>query len=325
MARGSGSHCALTCKIVLPFALTLAACGTDEGASGPTPTASPSPTSSPTQNPAISVTQFGFAAIACDHDDPFDTDPKTDFSDEVAGFSNFNQVCPTGDLAIDRDRLVATAQFYDPLYYIEPVFFDPATGSARPQTEANNLWQGVRQAIADSQIDTARITFYLFDEPTLRGIAHGDLAPFANQIKQTYPDSKILLIEAFSDTTPPVVPDFVDLWGFNAYTIRDPAAEPRYTSYLDQAAAQLRSDQALVLVGDGIHTPFHANAGLSQADMAEVARNYFALAESRNDVAALLVYTWAGGIDNNQERGVRDLPVEVQDQWRAIGTEILTR
>lgn len=311
----------------LALALALTACGADEAPPAPTSTATPTPTptATATPTPSISVTQFGFAAIACDHDDPFDTGPKTDFSDEVAGFTNLNQVCPTGDVATDRDRLAAAAQSYNPLYYIEPVFFDAATGAPRSQADADALWQGVQRAITDSQIDPARITFYLFDEPTLRGVALDDLAPFAQQIRQVYPSSKILLIEAFSETVDPVVPDFVDLWGFNAYTVRDPGAEPRYTGFLDRAAAQLRDGQALVLIGDGIHTPFHTNAGLSQADMAEVARNYFALAEARDDVAAMLVYTWAGGIDNNQERGVRNLPVEVQDQWRTIGGEIVSR
>lgn len=305
---------------ILGWMLILTACGMDESAAtstlGPTPT--PAPPSSVT-----TLSQFGFAAVVCDHDDPFDSADKTDYSDEVAGFTNLNQVCPTGIVATDTNRLIASANEFDPLLYIEPVFFDPSTGTARPTDQAQALWEGITQSIANSGVDPARIVFYLFDEPTLRGVALADLAPVATQIRAAYPASKILLVEAFSASSDPIVPDYVDLWAFNAYTVPDPAAEPLYTDYLDAAAAQLRDDQALVIIGDGIYTPFHANAGLSEEDMAQVARNYFNFAQSRNDVAALLVYSWAGGIDSDVERGTRNLPASVQNEWRAIGNAIV--
>ena len=302
--------------------LALTSCGTDEtgGSSGSAPISSPAPTPAPAP---VVLSQFGFAAVACDHDDPFDGDPKTDYSDEVAAFSNLNQVCLTGQGDIDTARLADTAQSYDPLLYIEPAFFDLGTGTPHPPDVAETLWTNVRQSITNSGIDPERIVFYLSDEPTLRGVALADLEPVASQIRSAYPMAKILLIEAYTATEAPVVPAYVDLWGFNAYTVPDPNAEPLYTDYLDAASAQLRDGQALVIVGDGIHTPFHANAGLSETDMAAVAANYLNLARSRDDVAALLVYTWAGGIDNDQERGVRNLPAAVQDQWRAIGNSIL--
>jgi hypothetical protein len=40
-------------------------------------------------------------------------------------------------------------------------------------------------------------------------------------------------------------------------------------------------------------------------------------------VAGMLGYTWAGGIDNLEERGVRDLPDSVIDAHREIGRAIL--
>lgn len=302
--------------------IALTSCGMDEtgSASGPAPISSSTP--APTPTPVV-LSQFGFAAIACDHDDPFDNDGKTDYSDEVAGFSNLNQVCLTGQGDIDTARLADTAQSYDPLLYIEPAFFDLGTGAPHPPDVAEALWTSVQQSITGSGVDPARIVFYLSDEPTLRGVALADLEPAATQVRSAYPTSKILLIEAYTATDAPVIPAYVDLWGFNAYTVPDPGAEPLYTDYLDAASAQLRDGQALVILGDGIHTPFHADAGLSETDMAAVAVNYLNLARSRDDVAALLVYTWAGGVDNDQERGVRNLPLAVQDQWRAIGNSIV--
>ena len=246
-----------------------------------------------------------------------------DYSDEVASFTNLNQVCPTGDVATDAARLAHIAQSFDPLYYIEPAFFDAVNGSPRPAAEAAVLWQGVQDAITQSGIDPSRITFYLFDEPTLRGVELSVVEGFADQIRSIYPEAKLLLIEAFSATEDPVVPHFVDLWGFNAYTVRAPADDIGYLGFLEAASAQLSNKQSLVLIGDGIHTQFHTARGISQADMAEVASNYAALAASRDDIAALLVYTWAGGIDSMDERGVRNLPLEVQNRWADIGREIL--
>lgn len=47
--------------------------------------------------------------------------------------------------------------------------------------------------------------------------------------------------------------------------------------------------------------------------MSQVANNYYALAQSREDISAIIGYTWAGGIDNLQEKGVRNLPDNVID------------
>jgi hypothetical protein len=36
---------------------------------------------------------FGYVAVACGHDDPFDVAAKTDDADEVAGFTKANHLC----------------------------------------------------------------------------------------------------------------------------------------------------------------------------------------------------------------------------------------
>ena len=122
---------------------------------------------------------------------------------------------------------------------------------------------------------------------------------------------------------PPPIPASVDYWGFDAYAVRDPGAEPLYTAFLNAARRGLRPGQRLFLVLDAQHTPVHAKEGLTAEDMAGVALATYAFAAAQGDVAGMLGYTWAGGIDNLEERGLRDLPDSVIAVHREIGWAIL--
>jgi hypothetical protein len=133
----------------------------------------------------------------------------------------------------------------------------------------------------------------------------------------------MMVIDAYDPGGPPPVPPQIDYWGFDAYAVPDPGAEPLYTDYLDRARAGMTADQHLVLVMDAMHTPVHADAGISEAGMTGVARAYYDLAVKRGDVAAILAYSWAGGIDGPWEKGVRDLPPEVRAAHEQIGRAIL--
>lgn len=312
-----------------PFAILVAAvlamtgCGSDD-ASPPSPVPGGGTVSTPpAPNPMLQ--SFGFAAIDCDLDDPFDGDGTTDFSAEVSGFSNANQVCPTGDETIDAARLQAAAASFTPVFTVEPVFFENTSAGARPFAGRDVLWEQIKRSIAQSEVDPAQIIFYLVDEPFLRGLTQAQVEDAAGIIAADFPDSPILLIQAYSGTSDPIVPASVDIWGFNAYAIPDPLAEPLYTGFLDRAVAQFSAGQSLAIVGDGIHTQFHTDAGLSEADMADVAGRYLALADSYPQTSLLIVYSWPGGVEGPGEKGVRNLPGEVAAAWEAIGREILSR
>lgn len=290
--------------------LSIVACGED-GAVPPAPTPS--------------LQHFGYIAVACDHDDPFDAEVKTDYSDEVAGFTNANHVCPLADETAFADRLRVKSAQYRPLLAVESFFFefDAAGGRLSPAREA--LWDFARRAITASGVDPDRIIFYLVDEPTLRGLPLSQVSTAAQIIKRDYPNATVAMIEAFDDGATPVIPAEIDWWGFDAYAVRDPNAEPRYTSYLNLAAGRLRAGQKLIIALDANHTPIHLAAGLAEPDMATVAENYLRLANARTDVVAMIGYAWAGGIDSLQEKGVRDLPQVVIDAHRRIGETILAQ
>jgi hypothetical protein len=268
---------------------------------------------------------FGYAGVACGLDDPHDTKPKTDFIDEVAGFSNLNQVCVDADPGVTADRLKRMAAAgATPLLAIEPVLFAQTDAGLRPNPDRALLWPLVQQAITQSGLNPDQIVFYLVDEPTLRGLPMPDVSEAIAYLRQTYPGAQTMLVEAYDPTGPGPIPPELDFWGFDAYAVPDPKVEPLYTTYLNRARKLLTPRQRLVLMLDAMHTPTHAEAGISEEGMADVALAYLALAQDRRDIAAILAYAWAGGIDGPHEKGVRDLPASVQTVHRNIGRAILT-
>lgn len=266
---------------------------------------------------------FGFAAINCGQDDPHDDTDKTDYTDEVADFTNLNQVCFGETDEITTARLRNMARNATPLFYVEHLFFNERrVGEMHPNADTPALMPFLQRIITQSGVPPHDLIFYLADEPALRNLPLADLEAAAKTLRSLYPDTPVMVIEAYSPNGPPPIADNIQYWGFNAYTIPDPAADPRYTSYLDRASATLGPDQELVMVMDAQHTPHHLNAGLTEPDMADVAHAYHAYALRRGDVTALIGYTWAGGIDGDYEKGVRDMPDAVQEAHRQIGREI---
>ena len=272
-------------------------------------------------NPTKALDFFGYVGVMCDLDDPFDATDLTDYSAEVAGFTNANHVCLHGDPSGWVTRLQAADAQYRPILSIETAFDFAGRGPDGPA--ALKLWGVMRDAIRDSGIDPARIIFHLVDEPTLRGIGPLAVSRAAQIVRADFPTAEVMVIEACRIEGPPPVAPEVTLWGFDCYTFADPMADRTFMTFLALAQGQLGPDQRLVLVMDANHTPIHEAAGLSQDDMANVARAYGRLAQSIPDLAGMIGYTWAGGIDNDQERGVRDLPQAVIEAHAEVGRMLL--
>ncbi len=278
----------------------------------------------PAKAQTTGLTYFGYAAVACGLDDPHDATSKTDYIDEVAGFSNLNQVCIDAEPSVTADRLKRMAATgATPLLAIEPALFGQTDAGLIPNPDRDLLWPLVQQAIAQSGLSPDQILFFLADEPTLRGLPMRDVSAAIGFLHQVYPGAKTLIVEAYDTNGPGPIPPELDYWGFDAYTVPDPTAEPLYTSYLDRAHSQMAPGQRLVLLMDAMHTPIHAEAGISEEGMADVARAYLALAQNRSDIAAILAYSWVGGIDGPHEKGVRDLPAAVRTAHQKIGLDIL--
>ena len=272
-------------------------------------------------SPAKALNFFGYVGVMCDLDDPFDSNAMTDYSAEVAGFTNANHVCLPAEPGEWVGRLQQADAQFRPVLSIETAFDFDGRGPDGPA--ALLLWRLIRDSIRESGIDPARIIFHLVDEPTHRGIPAFSVMRAAQTVRADFPTAEVMVIEACRIEGPPLVDPNITLWGFDCYTFADPMLDRTYMTFLELAAGQLGPDQRMVLIIDANHTPIHESAGLSQADMADVARAYGRLALSRPDVVGMLGYTWAGGIDNNQERGVRDMPQAVIDAHHEVGRMLL--
>lgn len=263
---------------------------------------------------------FGFVAVMCGHDDPHDAEARTDYSGEVAGWTSLNHVCLDTPAESTR-RLAATRGRFTALLHVEPVFFEGGM-RLRWQAAAGALWPVYAEAIRAAGVTPV---FYLADEPQLRGLDPALLSRAAQMIRDTFPEARIAVVEAYLPDEPLIIPPEIDLWGFNAYALRDPGADPGYLAQLGRAETALAPHQSLILVADAVFTPVHARAGLRPGDMAEVALAYERLARARPRIAAMIGYTWAGGIDGPEEFGARDLPAEVRETWKAIGLRLSER
>lgn len=272
-------------------------------------------------SPAKALDFFGYVGVMCDFDDPLDDTTLTDYSAEVAGFTNINHVCLPADPADWADRIKQANVQFRPLLSVEGAFDFARAGPDGP--ESRTIWPMVRDAVIASAVDPARITFYLVDEPTLRGIDPVAVDRAAAIIRADFPTADVLLVEACSMDGPPPIAPHLTLWGFDCYTFADPGQSPQFIAYLDLVKRRLGPDQRLVLVMDANHTEYHAAAGIALTDMGNVARAYAALALSRPEVAGMLGYTWAGGIDSLTELGVRDMPQAVIDAHREVGKMLL--
>ncbi len=272
-------------------------------------------------SPAKAVDFFGYVGVLCDFDDPLDDVTLTDYSAEVAGFTNANHVCLPADPADWADRISRANALFRPVLSVEGAFDFAGAGPDGPESSA--VWPVVRDAIITSQVDPARIIFYLVDEPTLRGISPEAVDRAAAIIRADFPTAEVLLVEACGMNGPPPIAPNLTLWGFDCYIFADPGQSPQFMAYLDLVKRRLGPDQRMVLVMDANHTEYHAAAGVALDDMGDVARAYAALALSRPEVVGMLGYTWAGGIDNDEERGVRDMPPEVIAAHREVGRLLL--
>lgn len=273
--------------------------------------------------PAAALDLFGYVAVACGHDDPLDDTDITDYSLEVAGWTTANHMCLTGDAGTWAAQIKAADALWRPILSVEPAF---AFGAGGPDSDAARaVWALVTDAITQSEVDPARIIFYLVDEPQLRGLDMVQVERAAAIIRTAYPASEVMLIEAHSMAGPPPIPPSVTLWGFDAYGVPDPMTQPLYMTYLRLAQGRLGPGQRLVLVLDANHTPWHTENSLTPESMADVALAYERLAMTMPDLAGIIGYTWAGGIDNLDERGLRDMPPAVMAAHRAIAARLLGR
>lgn len=279
---------------------------------------------------------FGFAVVDCGHDDPHDTEVKTNYLNEVSGFSNVAQLCShSPDENITERVAYANELGIKPILHVEGIFFQRLTGSSSPSSterltlraDASNRWNqflGVNNSVLDANTVAA---IYLVDEPAWNGLSLIDYENALAMIKSSLPSIPTMAIEAGNALDRLMVPADLDWIGFDNYDSVDPAND---SVWLDQLArvskARVRQEQKLVIVASTQWLPYYkTDAGIDPIDMGPIMQSYYQLAISHADVIALIGYLWPGGLDDPAQLGARDLPSETKAIIVELGKQIITQ
>lgn len=267
---------------------------------------------------------FGYVGIECGLDDGRTADVVEDgYTAEVTAFSNLNMVCVSEDPALTAARMQRVARAGDTvLLNVQPALFDFHPLQVTPSPVRDQLWPLVVEGIRQSGVPAQDIILYVVDESALRKLPLAAVEDAIAYVRQTYPGIRTMAID-YRDATYGVIPEGLTYWGFFDYFHRDPAAVPAYVAALDRASAMLGPGQGLVMVMDAHLMWMHEERGFVPDDMAAIARAYGALALARPDVAVVMAYTWAGGIDYEGEQGVRDMGPAVVQAHREVGLALI--
>ncbi|MBV1858561.1 MAG: hypothetical protein KUG77_09140 [Nannocystaceae bacterium] len=273
---------------------------------------------------------FGFVGVSCMVDDPYDAEGPRNYVDEVAAFTNIAHLCPLDiDITAQAGEIVDAGgrAFID----LTQILFEAVPGEApvgtgsqlRLRSDAATLFGAFVEASAPVLDSEHVAAFYLVDEPIWNGTPPREIAAAATLVDDTFPNIPIMVIEAYPVVEEAVFPEGVDWVGFDRYLVPDPSSDPTYLAELETVRARATDEQDLVIILDAQWFSLYEEVPLSQKDMEDVARHTYKLAMSRDDVVAVIGYTWPGGLDVPEQRGARSLPEGVQAAYREIGQAIV--
>ncbi|MHB1461023.1 MAG: hypothetical protein ACYC1M_07080 [Armatimonadota bacterium] len=286
------------------------------------------------RKPRPSLKYYGFAAIDCGWHDPKDHTGKTNYIDEVAGFTNIGQmgVLTKDDLLAPRLAKFQLAKVRA-LLHIEPLLFDREKVTALSGTklilrpEAEKLWSDYVKRNKSVLTKEYVAALYIVDEPAWNGLSRAEFIKALKIVKKYVPGIPTVMIEAYTALDKIMVPKELDWVGFDRYDIKDPEHDPRWQADLRRVkAARSRPDQKIVVISSTQWLPFYqTDANVKKEDMAAIAESYYRAAMAEPEVIALVGYIWPGGLDGPTHLGARNLPPNVQQTLRKIGKLIINR
>ncbi len=281
-----------------------------------------------------SLEYFGFAVVDCGWDDPNDNTIKTNYVDEVSGFSNVGQMCASAPDESIIDRIAVFKKFgVKAVLNVEPLLFEriedvssPSDWSVTLRKDARALWAAFVKLNSEVLVPQNIAALYIVDEPVWNGVSESDFTRALQIVKATIPDIPTFSIEAHPAVSQILVPDMLDWVGFDRYVPNDPVTDSVWHDSLEKVRGALsRSDQKIVIVAGMQWLPsYQSDAGISPEDMEAMIYSYYHIAASDPDVVALAGYIWPGGLDHPAQLGARNLPENVQKAIRAIGRKIIT-
>lgn len=284
--------------------------------------------------PSNSLKYFGFAAIDCGWDDPQDKISKTNYVDEVSGFTNIGHmgVFSKDDLLAKRMEVFHQAKV-KAMLHIEPLLFSrtkvntPSGTKLSLRPEAEKLWNDYARRNKAVLTPKYVAALYIVDEPVWNGVSLAEFTKALRIVKKYMPNLPTMAIEAWPVVKKVMVPKELDWIGFDRYDSVDPEHDPKWMADLETVRkARTRSSQKIVIVASTQWLPYYQkDANVKPEDMGAIAEIYYRIAASTPDVIALVGYIWPGGLDNPTHLGARNLPKSVQTTLRQIGKRITVK
>ena len=265
-------------------------------------------------------------------DDPTDTEAKSNYADEVSGFSNLADllvVNPSDDIT---ERVASFSNLeLRAVIHLNELFFEyvDANGPSganydlRPNYESR--WDEFT-AINQSVLNSSQIgTFYVGEEPTWNGITFEELNAVTNLIKEDFPTIPVMIIEAYPALNDLQIPTSVDWVGFDHYFIKNPNTSTVFQQEWQILKSKRSSaSQKIMVIMDSHYIDWaHRDFGnIEMEEMAAVANNYYELAKSDEDVVGILGYFWPNGFDIPESTGARGMSQNTKAEYKRIGKEI---
>ncbi|WP_400077593.1 hypothetical protein [Winogradskyella sp. R77965] len=263
---------------------------------------------------------FGFAITDC----------GTNYTNQVDDFVNLIDMCPE-DLSNLESRVSANILNNNKvLIHLQGLFINALEDANSPsgfRYELLNNYEALFSTWAqNNQFLTAEsvAAFDFADEPAWNQMNMNDLAIVAARIKLSFPDIPLMVIEAPDVIDQLVISNDIDWIGFDRYGTIDPKNDPEYLQRLELIKSKrTNANQKLVLIMESQWLDFYTDAGFEESILIDMANSYFELAQSEDDVIALISYLLPSGFDTPDQKGYFDLLPDVRTVIRTIGNEII--
>ncbi len=274
---------------------------------------------------------FGFYLVDTSFDDVYDGVKKTNYTDEVAGFTNLNQMAvfnPTDNM-VSRIGLMSS-NCTKPFLGLENIFWyeDGKQSNGNRQfklyADFKARWNTFK-SINSSVLTADKVgCFYMADEPLWNGIPYSELNAICKLVKTDFPKISIFYIEAYPVLSTMEIPTAVDWVGFDRYYIFNPSTNSTFLNDLKTIKSKRsKPSQKIFLVPDTRWIPeYKTTYNQTPEDMAATIKDYYDLAVSDTTIIGMVGYIWPGGFDGPGSLGARNLPQNAIDMVVEIGTMI---
>ena len=205
-------------------------------------------------------------------------------------------------------------------------FYEPVAVPGRPWPEFDlraDFRQRWQDAIAGKQdaLDALAEFFYVADEPNWNGISRSELESAHLEIKRSMPHAKTVTsfnhrldVAWFEGREVPT-----DAVAYHQYGVLDPGVDPDFQEHVLLIKSYAPGRELFYVMDAWWSAALHGNEGLAPADMAQVAENYYQMAQADPDAVGIVGFYWPSF---DEGTGARDLPGDVKWTYWSIGSRI---